>query len=215
MSLWPDWLRRAAGSAEPPSRWVVLDVETTGLDVRRDHLLAVAALAVQARDGGGLQLCLSDHFEVTVRPAALSSRDNVLIHGIGLAAQQVGLPAPQALAQLSHFLGESPVLGFHVAFDRAVLTKAWQDAGLPGPVAHWLDVADLCRLAWPEQGERPLDDWLQASGITCLQRHNAAADTLATAELLAAAWPRLQKRVGTRWRELSRAAAAARWLGQG
>lgn len=215
MSLWPDWLRRADDSAEPPSRWVVLDVETTGLDVRRDHLLAVAALAVQAHDSGGLQLCLSDHFEVTVRPAALSSRDNVLIHGIGLAAQQVGMAGPKALAQLSDFLADSPVLGFHVAFDRAVLTKAWQDAGLPVPVSHWLDVADLCRLAWPEQGNRSLDDWLAGSGITCLRRHNAAADTLATAELMAAAWPRLRRKVGTRWRELTRAATAARWLGQG
>lgn len=215
MSLWPNWLRQGAGAAEPPRRWVVIDVETTGLDVHRDHLLAVAALAVQTREDGGLRLCLSDHFEVTVRPAALSTRDNVMIHGIGLAAQQVGAAAPKALLHLSDFLGDSPVLGFHVAFDRAVLTRAWQDAGLPVPVSHWLDVSDLCRLAWPERREHSLDDWLQASGITCLQRHNAAADTLATAELLAAAWPRLQKRVGTRWRELSHAVAAARWLGSG
>jgi DNA polymerase III epsilon subunit-like protein len=38
------WLRH---SPPDPARWVVLDVETTGLDVRHDRLLAIAAIALQ------------------------------------------------------------------------------------------------------------------------------------------------------------------------
>ena len=34
------------------SRWVVLDVESSGLDPRRDRLLAVAAVAVRVQGRG-------------------------------------------------------------------------------------------------------------------------------------------------------------------
>ena len=38
---------------------------------------------------------------------------------------------------------------------------------------------------------RAPDDWLTHFGIHCAQRHQAAADTLATAELLLKLWPAL------------------------
>ena len=40
------WPRRDA-AASAVERWLVLDVETTGLDVHRDQLLAIAAVGVR------------------------------------------------------------------------------------------------------------------------------------------------------------------------
>ena len=77
--------------------------------------------------------------------------------------------------------------GFHVPFDRAVLSRAAQLAGVTLPERAWLDLAPLAAaLAPPDPKKAPpgLDDWLQRYGIACPVRHNAAADALATAELL-------------------------------
>jgi DNA polymerase-3 subunit epsilon len=71
-------------------RWVVLDVETTGLDVRQDQVLSVAALGLHWRQGGA-ELVVADAFEADLRPhAARANHDNILLHGIGLGRQQQG-----------------------------------------------------------------------------------------------------------------------------
>ena len=46
---WLEPIRRALGHAPAytGSRWVMLDVETSGLDMRHDRLLAIAAIAVR------------------------------------------------------------------------------------------------------------------------------------------------------------------------
>ena len=62
---------------------------------------------------------------------------------------------------------------------------------------------------------KALDDWLAVYGIRCLARHQAAADALATAELLLCLWPLARQSNGRApdFAALQRLAAARRWLG--
>jgi DNA polymerase-3 subunit epsilon len=80
---------------------------------------------------------------------------------------------------------------------------------LPGP---WLDLADVAAVLRPGRARRTLDDWLQACGIDCAQRHQAAADTLATAQLLLHLWPQARAEGVADFRGLARLAARRRWL---
>ncbi len=65
----------------------------------------------------------------------------------------------------------------------------------------------------PEVRARALDDWLAHFGIRCAQRHQAAADTLATAELLLRLWPRLRAQLPVLdIRAASKLASLERWL---
>src|SRR5688500_12263830 len=92
------WLTRRPPIDE--ARWVVLDVETTGLDVGRDRLLAIAALGVH-RDDDRPHLRVGDSFEVVLRQpeiAAPPDKANILLHGIGVGAQRGGVDADEALA---------------------------------------------------------------------------------------------------------------------
>lgn len=188
----PSWWPGAKAPWRDATRWVVLDVETTGLDRQRCQLLAVAALAVH-RDGSRLRIQASDSFEVGLHHVSAGPVDkgNILLHHIGLAEQRRGIDAAQALNGFVQWVDSAPLFGFHVQFDRDVLLRGGRQvraAPLQGP---WIDLAPLASLSHPEVPARALDEWLQHFGIDCAQRHQAAADVWSTAELLLRLWPAL------------------------
>lgn len=216
MARWWQRLTGAPAKAVEP-RWVVLDVETSGLDARRARLLAIAALAVH-RDGTQWRIVPSDSFEVVLRheaeEAAAPDRDNILLHGIGVGAQRAGIARAAALARFADFAGPSPLVAFHAAFDRQMIERACRDEGLPVPANPWLDLEPLAGVLMPQVRARSLDEWLAELGIPCLARHEAAADTLATAELLLRLAPRLNAEIGgAGFAAAQRLAAQRRWIG--
>jgi DNA polymerase-3 subunit epsilon len=211
-------LRRLFGleAQAPPDegRWIVIDVESSGLDARRDRLLAIAGVALH-HDGPRPRLQCADSFEVLLRqPEAPLDKPNVLLHGIGVGAQRTGVAAPQALADFEAWVGSSPLIGFNVAFDQALIQRAMA-ANLQRRLAvEWLDLATLAAVVQPAARARSLDDWLERFGIDCATRHQAAADAVATAELLLALWPSIQRqRPAAGFRGLVRLGDQQRWLG--
>lgn len=211
-----DAIRGWRGGADEVQRWVVVDVEASGLDAECDRLLAIAAVAVQA-DAQRPHIALGDSFEVVLRqeePAArLPDKDNILAHGIGVGAQRAGVEPAQALVAFEHYVGASPLLAFHVGFDRTMIERAFQSVLGRRPAMHWLDVEPVLAMLHPEVKANSLDDWMSHFGIHCLMRHQAAADTLATAELLLRLWPAMRAQgVEPGFGALARLAAQRRWV---
>lgn len=196
----------APGEARGTQRWVVLDVETSGLDTGTDALLAIGAVAVH-----GDRIAIADSFETLVRPERASSRDNILLHGIGEQAQLEAVDPGQACRALSDYAGDAPLVAFHASFDRAFLRRATK-AGLGRALGNrWLDLAELAPALYPDVKARALDDWLGHFGIAVDQRHHASSDALATATLfirLLAAIPPAQRGEAS----VRRIAAAAKWV---
>ncbi len=207
---WPAWLARRGAA---PSRWLVLDVESSGLDPTRDRLLAIAAVAVQA-DGARLVVRPGDSFEVVLRqPDVMPDKANILVHGIGVAAQRAGVEPALALQAFLDFAAGAPLVAFHAAFDRALIERAIRGVlGRRLPNA-WLDLADLAPVLRPGVKAKALDDWLAVYGLTVAVRHQAAADTLATAELFQRLWPLARAQgADARFASVARIAAARRWM---
>lgn len=205
------WWR--AGAAVDERRWVVVDVESSGLDPARDRLLAIAAVALH-RSGGRPGIALADSFELVLRqPPGAVDKANILVHGVGLGAQRAGTEPALAWAAFERWVGRAPLLAFHAAFDRTLIDRAMR-AALGRRLANpWLDVAALAAALHPERPERSLDDWLAHFGLHCLVRHQAASDALVTAELLLRLGPALQRQqVRDDWAELCAAADGLRWL---
>jgi len=207
-----DWQARATLDLTRPlseTRCVVLDVESTGLDLRRDQLIAIGACAV--RDG---RIDLADSFEVVLRQDQVSDRDNILIHGIGGEAQREGLEPADALLRFLDYLGKSPLVAFHVTFDQTMIDRAFKRY-LGFSFKHdWLDLAYVMPGLLPKHARRfrALDHWTQHFEISNYARHSALADALATAQLMLAAAPLARGRdllSYDQWRELEK---AQRWL---
>lgn len=194
------------------TRWVALDVETSGLDAQRDRLLAIAAIALRVDwDAQRLWTEPGDSFEVVLRQDEVSSRDNILLHGIGAQRQREGEAPEAALGAFVAYVGQAPLLAFHSAFDEVMIgrhLRAHLGQRLPNP---WVDIEHLCAVTHPQVQARSLDEWMAHFGIRCAHRHQAAADTLAECELLQRVWPRVARECRS-WSDVVRLAAQRRWL---
>lgn len=195
---WLDWLRRPGADPAPAaegSRWVVLDVESTGLHMKRDHLLAIAAVTVHLDGPGPDRIVVGDSFDAVLQHdagGAAPDRQNILLHGIGVGRQRAGMPRRQALEAFDAWAAGAPLIAFHAAFDRAMIDRARAEQGLAATRNPWLDLEPLAAVLRRDVNARSLDEWMEALGIRCAVRHQAAADTFATAELLLRLLPRLR-----------------------
>lgn len=161
-------------------RWVVLDLETSGLNRNRDQVLSIGAVAIE--DGA---LDFSQQFERTLHRPEQKTTPSVLIHGLGPDALAAGSDPTLALLDLLEFIGDSPVLAFHAPFDQGMLQRALKDS-LGYRLQHpFFDVAELCPLLNPDTvlREAGLDDWIARFGLQVEERHHASADAQVTAEL--------------------------------
>lgn len=191
------------------ARWVVIDVESSGLDPRHDALIAVGAVAVAAR-----HILLGQNYYRVLRQQAPSGADNILVHRIGAAEQLEGVDPREALIGLLEFTGKAPCVGYNASFDAAMLERAartWLGVRLR---LAWLDLAWLARAVARETAgpRQPLDLWLEAFGIASVARHHALADALATAQLLLVLERKAVERGIRTVSALRKAAAGERWL---
>ena len=181
------------------SRYVVVDVESSGLNTTRDRLIAIGAVAVTQ---GCIQL--NDSLEIVLQQTQASEKDNILIHGIGGTVQREGTPPADALLTFLEYLGKDPLIAFHVAFDQAMINRAFkQFLGLKFEHA-WADLAYIAPALHPRiaRSTRALDDWMSLFEIGNYARHNALADALATAELFLALQPKLASQGAANFRDL-------------
>jgi DNA polymerase III subunit epsilon len=210
------WLGRA-GTQAPATRWAVVDVETSGLDAHRDRLLAIAAVAVDTA-GERPRILFGDSFEVVLRqpedPAA-PDKANILLHGIGVGAQRAGVEPAAALEAFERWLAGAPLVAFHSAFDETMIQRHAQSVlGRRLPNA-WVDLAMVAPVVAPKVRAKSLDEWMGAYRIECAVRHQAAADTTATAELMLKLWPAIRAEAGGKavgFGLMQKLAAQARWM---
>lgn len=116
----------------PAGEWVALDCETTGLDRRRDEIVAIAAVRIR-----GNRVMCSERLELLVRPEHRSvATGSVRVHQLRERDLAEGLPAEAAVQQLLHFIGSRPLVGYYLEFDVAMIDRVlfpMLGLGLPQP----------------------------------------------------------------------------------
>lgn len=161
-------------------RWVVVDLETSGLNLQRDEVLSIGAVVIE--DGA---IDLGQQFERTLMRTDHKLSPSVLIHGLGPSAIAAGSEPVEALLDFMAFVGDSPLLAFHAAFDQHMLGRALKES-LDYRLLHpFIDVAHIAPFICPNANLRQagLDDWTRFFGLHAQERHHASADALVTAEL--------------------------------
>ncbi len=168
---------------------VVLDTETTGLDVARDAVIELAG--VRVRDG---QVLEEDSFSSLVNPQRAISRQSMKIHGISDADVADAPPFAEVMHAFARWAGAQPIAGYMVGFDLAILRAEHHRHGLRWQVPLALDVQALAAAVAPRLPELSLEAiaaWLE---VDTGQRHRALADALSAAHILVRLVPLLKER---------------------
>jgi DNA polymerase III subunit epsilon len=162
-------------------RYVVVDVESSGLNMKKDRLISIGAVSLV--DG---QMDFNDAFQIVLRQDQVSTNENILIHGIGGSAQSEGVDPVEALLAFLGYIGKAPLVAYHAFFDQSMIDKAMSEyLGMKlGQV--WIDLAWILPefFQYRSDGRVALDDWLKHFEIENILRHNAVSDAYATAKLL-------------------------------
>ncbi len=161
-------------------RFAVVDVESTGLNVQKDLLISIGAVAIHNE-----QIRLADQFEAVLAQAQADTRNTVLLHGLGSEAIAGGEDPAGVLLRFYQWSGPAVFLAFHAGFDRSMVERATREQFGLVPVREWLDIAHCLPALFPQhrEGRRSLDDWAECFGLANHARHEAAADAFVTAEL--------------------------------
>jgi DNA polymerase-3 subunit epsilon len=104
--------------AGPADEVVAIDCETTGLNVRSDDVIAIAAIKVR-----GNRILASERFEAVVRPDASMRAEAIKVHRQREIDVAEGALIWKVLPSFLHFVGGRPFVGYYVDFDIAMLNK--------------------------------------------------------------------------------------------
>lgn len=187
------------------ARFITIDVETTGLDPKRDELISFAGVPIEAA-----RIVISESVHGLVRPRAASLGSSTKIHGLRKEDLAAAPQAPEALAPLAERMrGRIPVV--HASWvERTFLRKA----GCP-LTRRIVDTAVLWRLLSVERGEADpgtcsLSAIAGALGLPAHQPHTAEGDTLTAAQVFLAMATHLEAHGHGTVRSLSSARRALR-----
>jgi len=168
------------------AQWLALDLETTGLDPARDHIISMGWVAI---DQGRVQLSSARHLLID---SANQVGDSAVIHHIRDSDRNDGVSLADGLRTLTRALTGRIALVHHRPMDEAFLRTAFQETfGLDWvhPFADTLALEKHRLLnsnsALP-QGSFRLAECRRRYHLPEYQAHNALQDALACAELFLA-----------------------------
>jgi DNA polymerase-3 subunit epsilon len=167
----------------PEGEWVVLDCETTGLDVRRDKIVSIGAVRIV-----GQRLLTSRRLELLVRPEKAPSAESVRVHQLRERDLAEGMGAEWAMRELLRFVGSRPLVGYYLEFDVAMLNREiWPMLGVRLPQQK-VEVSSLYyewknrQLPPHERGQRQIDlrfaTMMNDLGLPLYEAHDALNDAV-------------------------------------
>lgn len=158
--------------------YIAVDIETTGLSVKRDCILEIGAV----RFYRGVSVA---KFSTLVQPKGMIPERITALTGI---TRQMIADAPvfrEILPDLDTFLGDLPLVGHHLIFDYSFLKKEFLQNGIPFE-KYGVDTLALCRRFLPPAQKKNLSAACGYFGIVPETVHRALADATGAGLLLEA-----------------------------
>ncbi len=166
----------------PPDEVVVIDCETTGLNPRRDEVIAIAAIKIRGR-----RILTSEAYRVILRSDKAPSSASIKVHQLRAKEVAEGRGMHEVLPELLRFIGGRPIVGYYIDFDVQMLDKyilPFIQAKLPN---RRIEVSEIYyALKYRNAPPGTVHDLRFAAilsdlGLPSLEQHDAFNDALMTA----------------------------------
>jgi DNA polymerase III subunit epsilon len=96
----------------PPDEVVAIDCETTGLNLRTDDIITIAAVKIRGR-----RILASEHFKAVAQPTAEMDPASIKVHRLRKVDVAHGRRLYHVLPDFLHFIGGRPLVGYYLEFD--------------------------------------------------------------------------------------------------
>jgi len=181
------------------TRFVVLDTETTGLDIINDRILSIGAICIVNNN-----IDVADSFEIYLKQAAFKA-ETVEIHGILKEGKLKKLSEAEALENFIDFIGNAVLVAHHAAFDIEMINTALKRMELPKLKNKTIDTGILYKkLEGKKDNHFNLDVLCKEFHIPKHDRHTAAGDAFITALLFLKIISKLKKERNLHYSDLFR-----------
>jgi DNA polymerase-3 subunit epsilon len=154
----------------------VVDVETTGLNSKKDEIVALAIIPMK-----GLEVDLGNAYYSLVKPKTLKA-EGIVIHGLGPRSFKGARRLEEVAKEVLHLLSDRILVGHSVNFDYRFLERSFDSIGVKFRNKERIDIA-LLELAIGKLmneivsfDELSLESLAKRYGIKVVYRHNALAD---------------------------------------
>jgi DNA polymerase-3 subunit epsilon len=160
-----------------PQRFVVFDTETTGLDVRRDVILSIGAVAIY-----GNSIVVKDYLELFLDQNVFKT-ESVPIHGILKEGKEEKQTERDAVSQFLDYIKDAILVGHHVRFDIKMINTALQRMGLGKLKNRSMDTDLMYQKFKGLQADQriSLDELCRVFKVPKSDRHTAVGDAFITA----------------------------------
>lgn len=159
---------------EYPSYYVVLDLETTGLNSRTDQIIEIACIVVMNHEVKKKYTALiGSSIPVPSSTANMTGIDNKLL-------QQQGRPLNEVLLEVLDLLDDYPIVAHNAQFDLAFLQSACEQYGFAYPPGNSIDTLSFARRKIPGLLDYKLNTLIKHLKIPVEGSHRALIDCEAT-----------------------------------
>jgi CRISPR-associated protein Cas2 len=153
-----------------PDTYVVIDVETSGLNPEEHEIIELGAILVEAH-------CIKERFSLLVRPqAAITSQIEVITGITNAILEKEGVEISLAMQRFIAFLRDLPVVSHNVDFDYSFLRKACAVCDMPLLSNRSIDTLTLSRRKVKKVDNYKLSTLAAHFAIATTQIHRSLAD---------------------------------------
>ena len=156
--------------------YVVLDVETTGLNTRTDEIIEIGAVRIE----NGVEV---GEFSELINPGRPVPERVVEITGITGAMLRDKRTLMEVMPEFAKFCEGAVLVAHNASFDMSFFRRAFRQAGLPFDFCI-VDTLALVRSQYPQLKTHKLGNMCKQLGISLLNAHRAVHDARATGLML-------------------------------